>query len=70
VVDEVDRGALIFWTLYFVAVAASILVLGAVTVAWLARADTVAEKLATMVLGATAISFIAWFYVVRLGATD
>jgi len=32
--------------------------------------DTVAEKLATMVLGAVATSFTAWFYVVRLGTAD
>jgi hypothetical protein len=70
VADDEDRVESVFWTLYFVVVAASILVLGAVTVAGLARASTIAEKLATAVLGTAAIAFIIWFYVVRPATSD
>jgi hypothetical protein len=70
VADDEDRVESVFWTLYFVAVAASILVLGAVAVAGLARASTIVEKLATAVLGTAAIAFIIWFYVVRPATSD
>jgi hypothetical protein len=65
VVDDGDKARLMFWTLYFAAIATSIVVLAVIVATALAGAGAIADKLAIAVLGITAILLIIWFYVIR-----
>jgi hypothetical protein len=61
---------LMFWTLYFAAIATSIVVLAVIVATALAGAGAIADKLAIAVLGITAILLIIWFYVIRPATAD
>jgi hypothetical protein len=69
-VDDGDKARLMFWALYFAAIATSIVVLAVIVAVALAGAGAIADKLAIAVLGITAILLIIWFYVIRPATAD